>query len=49
MKCLLSTVASRSLIGQGISCFRPTSVVSGDDLTPFQLFNKLSCGLIEKG
>ena len=46
---LLSTVASRSLIGRGISCFCPSIVVGGDDVAPFQLFNKLLDGLLEKG
>ena len=47
--CLLSTAASRSVIGQGMSCFRPAIVVNGDDVAPFQLFNKLLDGLLQKG
>ena len=47
--CVLSTVASRSVIGQGLSCFCPASVVGADDVAPFQLFNKLLDGLLEKG
>ena len=49
VKCVLSTVASRSVIGQGLSCFCPAIVVGGDDVAPFQLFNKLLDGLLEKG
>ena len=45
----LSTVASRSVIGQGLSCFCPAFLVSGDDVAPFQRFNKLLDGLLEKG
>ena len=47
--CVLSTVASRSVIGQGLSCFGPAVVVDGDDVAPFQIFNKLLDGLLEKG
>ena len=50
VNCVLSTVASRSVIGQGLSCFCPAIVVGGDDVSPFQLFNtKLLDGLLEKG
>ena len=49
LNCILSTVASRSVIGQGLSCFCPAIVVGGDDVAPFQLFNKLLDGLLEKG
>ena len=44
VNCLLSTVASISLIRQGIFCFCPAIVVGGDDVAPFQLFNKLLDG-----
>ena len=47
--CVLSTVAARSVIGQGLSCFWPAIVVSGDDVCPLQRFNKLLNGLLEKG
>ena len=47
VNCVLSTVASRSIIGQGLSCFCPPIVVGGDNLAPFQLFNKLLNGLLE--
>ena len=46
---LLSTVVSRSLSVEGISCFSPAIVVSDDDVAPSQLFNKLLNGLLEKG
>ena len=49
VNCVLSTVAKRSVIGQGLSCFCPAIVVGGDDVVPFQLFNKLLDGLLEKG
>ena len=49
VSCVLSTVASRSVIGQGLSCFCPANVVEGDDAAPLQLFNKLLDGLLEKG
>ena len=49
LNCVLSTVASRSVIGQWLSCFCPAIVVGGDDVAPLQLFNKLVDGLLEKG
>ena len=49
VNCVLSTVASRSAIGQGLSCFCFAIVIGGDDVAPFQLFNKLLDGLLEKG
>ena len=49
VNCVLSTVAARSIIGQGLSCFCPAIVVGGDDVAPLQLFNKLLDGLLEKG
>ena len=49
LSCVLSTVASRSVIGQGLSCFCPAIVVGGDDVAPLQLFNRLLDGLLEKG
>ena len=45
--CVLSTVASRFVIGQCLSCFCHAIVVGGDDVAPFQLFNKLLNGLSE--
>ena len=49
VKCVLSSVAARSVIGQGLSCFCPATVVGGDDVAPLQLFNKLLDELLEKG
>ena len=49
VNCVLSTVASRSLIGQGLSCFCPAIVIGGDDVAPLHLFNKLLDVLLEKG
>ena len=49
VNCVLSTVAARSVIGQGLSCFCPAKVVGGDDVAPLQLFNKFLEGLLEKG
>ena len=49
LNCILSTVASRSVIGQGLGCFCPAIVVDEDDIGPLQLFNKPLDGLLEKG
>ena len=49
VNCVLPTVASRSVIGQGLSCFCPAIVVGGDDVAPFQLFSKLLEVLLENG
>ena len=49
VKSILSNVASRSVIGQGLSCFCPAIVFGVDDVVPSQLFNKLLDGLLEKG
>ena len=49
VNCVLSTVAARSVIGQGLSCFCPAIVVGGDDVAPLQLFSKLLDGRLEKG
>ena len=48
LNCVLATVASRSVIGQGLSCFCPAIVVGGDDVAPLQLFNKLWMGCWRK-
>ena len=48
VNCVLSTVAARSVIGQGLSCFCPAIVVGGNDIAPLQLFNNLLDGLLEK-
>ena len=47
--CVLSTVAARSAIGQGLSCVCPPILVAGDDHAPMQLFDMLLDGLLEKG
>ena len=49
VNCVLSTVASRSVIAQGLSCFYPAIVFGRDDVAPFQLFSKLLDRLLEKG
>ena len=49
VNCVPSTVAARSVIGQGLGCFCPAIVVGGDDVAPLQFFNKLLDGLLEKG
>ena len=48
VNCVLSTVATRFVIGQGFGCFCPAIVVGGDNVAPLQLFNKLLDGLLEK-
>ena len=48
VNCVLSTVAARSAIGQGISCFRPPVPIGGDDHAPLQLFDMLLDGLLTK-
>ena len=48
VNCVPTTVASRSVVGQGLSCFCPAIVVGGDEVAPFQLFNKFLHGLLEK-
>ena len=49
MNCVLSTVATRSAIGQGLSYFFPPILVGGDEHAPMQLFDMLLDGLLEKG
>ena len=46
---ILSTVAARSQIGQGLSCFCPEFVIGGDDYSAFHLFGQLLDGLLELG
>ena len=48
VNCVLSTVAARSVIGQGLSCFGLAIEVGGDDVAPLQFFNKLLDELLEK-
>ena len=49
MSTILSTVAARSLIGQGLRCFCPEIVIGGDDYSAFHLFGQLLDGLLELG
>ena len=49
VNCVLSNVASRSVVGQGSSSFCPAIVVGGHGVAPFELFNNLLDGLPEKG
>ena len=46
---ILSTVAARSPIGQGLSCFCPEIVIGGDDYSAFYHFGQLLDGLLELG
>ena len=46
---ILSRVAARSPIGQGLSCFCPEIVIGGDDYSAFHLFGQLLDGLLELG
>ena len=46
---VLSTVAARSKIGQGLSCFCPAIVIGGGDHAPFHLRGLLLDGLFELG
>ena len=47
MSTILSTVAARSPIGQGLCCFCPEIVIGGDDYSAFHLFGQLLDGLLE--
>ena len=46
---ILSTVAARSPIGQGLSCFCPEIVIGSDDYSAFHLFGQLLDRLLELG
>ena len=46
---VLSTVAARLDVGQGLSCFCPEIVVVKDDYTPFHLFGQPLDVLMELG
>ena len=48
VNCILSTVAARSAIGQGLSCFCPPVLIGGDEHAPLQLFDLLLDGLFAK-
>ena len=49
VNCVLSTVAARSTIGQGLSCFCPPVLIGGYDHAPLQVFDLLLDGLLAKG
>ena len=49
MSTILSTVAARSTIGRGLSCFCPEIVIGGDDYSAFYIFGQLLDGLFELG
>ena len=46
---ILSTVAARFPIGQGLSCFCPEIVIGGDKYSAFHIFGQLLDGLLELG
>ena len=46
---VLSTVAARSKLGQGVSCFCPEKILGGDDHSAFFLHGQLLDGLVECG
>ena len=49
MSTILSAVAARSPVGQGLSCFCPEIAIGGDDYSAFHLFGELLDGLLELG
>ena len=46
---MLSTVAARSKIGQGLSCFCPAIIIGLDDHAPLHLLGILVDGLLDRG
>ena len=46
---MLSTVAARFKVGQGLSCFCPAIVIDGDNHAPLHLLGLLLDGLLERG
>ena len=46
---VLSTVAARSKVGRGLSCFCPAIIIGGDDHAPLHLLGLLLDGLLERG
>ena len=44
---ILSTVAARSPVGQGLSCFCPEIVIGGENYSAFHLFGQLLDGMLE--
>ena len=46
---MLSTVAARSKIGQGLSCFCPAITIGGDDHAPLHLLGLFLDGILDRG
>ena len=46
---VMSTVAARSKVGQGLSCFCPAIIIGGDNHAPLHLLDLLLDGLLERG
>ena len=46
---VLSTVAARSKIGQGLSCFCPAIIIGSDHHAPLHLLGLLLVGLLDRG
>ena len=46
---ILSTVAARSKLGQGVSCFCPEVILGGDNHSAFFLYGQLLDGIVECG
>ena len=46
---VLSTVAARSKIGQGLSCFFSAIIIGGDNHAPLHLLGLLLDGLLDRG
>ena len=46
---VLSTVAARSKVGQGLSCFCPANIIGRDNHAPLHLLGLLLDGLLERG
>ena len=46
---VLSSVAARSKIGQGLSCFCPAIIIGGDDHASLHLLGLLLDGLLDRG
>ena len=46
---VLSTVAARSKLGQGLSCFCPAFIIGGDNHAPLHVLGLLLDGLLERG
>ena len=46
---VLSTVAARSKVGQGLSCFCPAIIIGGDNHAPLHLLGLLLDGILDHG